>query len=70
MNKKTRSTKNEKWHHARNSVEIAWTNEQSRFEVVTSYGRNIDLDDEIKNIGQVLTYNFVQICSNRKLGLE
>ena len=32
---------------------------KSRFEViVTSYGRNKNLDDEIKNIaGQVLTYN-------------
>ena len=28
MNKKTRSTENEKWRHERTSVEIAWTNEQ------------------------------------------
>ena len=32
---------------ARNSVEIAWTNEQKV--IVTSYGRNKNLDDEIKN---------------------
>ena len=45
MNKKTRSTKSEKWRH---SVEIAWTNEQKM--AVTSYGRNKNHDDEIKNI--------------------
>ena len=56
MNKKTRSTKSEKWRHTCNSVEIAWTNEQKV--AVTSYGRNKNHDDEIKNIaGQVLTYN-------------
>ena len=37
MNKKTRSTKSEKWRHTCNSVEIAWTNEQKV--AVTSYGR-------------------------------
>ena len=46
MNKKTRSTKSEKWRHACNSVEIAWTNEQKV--AVTSYGRNKNHDDEIK----------------------
>ena len=56
MNKKTRSTKSKKWRHTCNSVEIAWTNEQKV--AVTSYGRNKNHDDEIKNIaGQVLTYN-------------
>ena len=46
MNKKTRSTKSEKWRHACNSVEIAWKNEQKV--AVTSYGRNKNHDDEIK----------------------
>ena len=46
MNKKTRSTKSEKWRHACNSVEIAWTNEQKV--AVTSYDRNKNHDDEIK----------------------
>ena len=46
MNKKTCSTKSEKWRHACNSVEIAWTNEQKV--AVTSYGRNKNHDDEIK----------------------
>ena len=46
MNKKIRSTKSEKWRHACNSVEIAWTNEQTVG--VTSYGRNKNHDDEIK----------------------
>ena len=46
MNKKTRSTKSEKWRHACNSVEIAWTNEQKV--AVTSYGRNKNHYDEIK----------------------
>ena len=46
MNKKTRSTKSEKWRHTCNSVEIAWTNEQKV--AVTSYGRNKNHDDEIK----------------------
>ena len=46
MNKKNRSTKSEKWRHAPNSVEIAWTNEQKV--AVTSYGRNKNHDDEIK----------------------
>ena len=56
MNKKTRFTKSEKWRHACNSVEIAWTNEQKV--AVTSYGRNKNHDDEIKNTaGQVLKYN-------------
>ena len=45
MNKKTRSTKSEKWHHTCNSVETAWTNEQRV--AVTSYGRNKNHDDEI-----------------------
>ena len=45
MNKKTRSTKSEKWRHTCNSVEIAWTNEQKV--AVTSYGRNKN-HDEIK----------------------
>ena len=45
MNKKTRSTKSEKWRHACNSVEIAWMNEQKV--AVTSYGRNKN-HDEIK----------------------
>ena len=48
---KIRSTKSEKWRH----TQFNWncTNEwtQSRFEViVTSYGRNNNLDDDIKNI--------------------
>ena len=47
MNKKPRSTKNEKWRHTFNSVEIAWTNEQKV--AVTSYGRNKN-HDQIKNI--------------------
>ena len=70
MNKKTRSTKNEKWRHTCNSVEIAWTNEQKV--AVTSYGRNKNHDDEIKNIaGQVLTYNSKNFhWLNRKLNLE
>ena len=56
MNKRTRSTKSEKWQHTCNPVEIAWTNEQKV--AVTSYGRNKNHDDEIKNIaGQVLKYN-------------
>ena len=46
MNKKTHSTKSEKWRHTCNSVEIAWTNEQKV--AVTSYGRNKNHDDEIK----------------------
>ena len=46
MNKKTRSTKSEKWRHTCNSVEIAWTNEQKV--AVTSYGRNKNHDDEMK----------------------
>ena len=46
MNKKTRSTKSEKWRHTCNSVGIAWTNEQKM--AVTSYGRNKNHDDEIK----------------------
>ena len=46
MNKKTRSTKSEKWRHTCNSVKIAWTNEQKV--AVTSYGRNKNHDDEIK----------------------
>ena len=46
MNKKTRSTKSEKWRHTCNSVEIAWTNEQKV--AVTPYGRNKNHDDEIK----------------------
>ena len=45
MNKKTRFTKSEKWRHARNSVKIAWTNEQKV--AVTSYGPNKICDDEI-----------------------
>ena len=56
---KTRSTKSNNWHHTRISVDIASAKEQkSRFEaVVTSYGRNENLD-EIKNIaGQDLTNN-------------
>ena len=48
MNKKTRSTKSEKWRHACNSVEIAWTNEQKV--AVTSYGRNKNHDDETKEL--------------------
>ena len=36
----------EKWRHARNSVEIAWTNEQKV--AMTSYGRNKNHDDEIR----------------------
>ena len=46
MNKKTRSTKSEKWRHTCSSVEIAWTNEQKV--AVTSYDRNKNHDDEIK----------------------
>ena len=46
MNKKTRSTKREKWRHTCNSVEIASTNEQKV--AVTSYGRNKNRNDEIK----------------------
>ena len=46
MNKKTRSTKSEKWRHTCNSVEIVWTNEQKV--AVTSYGRNKNHDDKIK----------------------
>ena len=48
MNKRTRSTKSKKWRQTCNSVEIAWTNEQKV--AVTSYGRNKNHDDEIKNI--------------------
>ena len=44
MNKKTRSTKSEKWPHACSSLEIAWTNEQKV--AVTSYGRNKNLDNK------------------------
>ena len=47
MNKKTRSIKSEKWRHTCNSVEIAWANEQKV--AVTSYVRNKNHDDEIKN---------------------
>ena len=70
MNKKPRSIKSDKWRHACNSIEIAWTNEQKV--AVTSYGRNKNLADEIKNIaGQVLTYNSKNFhWLNRKLGLE
>ena len=46
MNKKTRSTKSEKWRYTCNSIEIAWTNEQKM--AVTSYGRNKNHDDDIK----------------------
>ena len=46
MNKKTRSTKSEKWRLTSNSVEIAWKNEQKVD--MTSYGRNKNYDDEIK----------------------
>ena len=46
MNKKTRSTKSEKWRHTCNSVEFAWKNEQKV--AVTWYGRNKNHDDEIK----------------------
>ena len=49
IHKKTRCTKSEKWRRARNSVEIAWTNEQKADVIVTSYGRNKNLDDELKN---------------------
>ena len=68
MNKKTRSIKSEKWRHTRTSVEIAWTNEQkSRFEViVTSYGRNKNLDDE----GQVLRIFKEFSFTKQKLDLE
>ena len=45
MNKKTRSTKSEKWRHTCNPVEIAWTNEKKV--AVTSYGRNKYHDHEI-----------------------
>ena len=51
MNKKTRSTKSEKWRHTCNSVEIAWTNEQKV--AVTSYGRNKNHDDEIKKHSRI-----------------
>ena len=30
MNKRTRSTRSQKWRHTRTSVEIAWTNEQKQ----------------------------------------
>ena len=74
MNKKTRSTKNEKWRHTRTSAEIAWTNKQkSDWVVVTSYARNKNRDDEInKNIaGQVLTNNSKNFrWLNRKLDIE
>ena len=43
---KTRSNKSEQLHHARNSVEVAWTDEQKL--AVTSNGRNINHEDEIK----------------------
>ena len=46
MSKKTRSTKSEKWRHACNSVEVAWTNEQKV--AVTSYGHNKNHDEDIK----------------------
>ena len=50
MTKPTRSTKSEKGRHARNSVEIAWTNEQKAdLKIVTSHGRNKNLDDKIKH---------------------
>ena len=71
MNKKTCSTKSEKWRHTCNSVEIAWTNEQKV--AVTSYGRNKNHDDEIKkNIaGHVLTYNSKNFhWLNKQLELE
>ena len=69
MNKKTRSTKSEKWRHTCNSVKIVWTNEQKV--AVTSYGRNKNHDDEKKNIGQVLTYNSKNFhWLNRKLDQE
>ena len=42
MNKKTRSTKSEKWGHTCNSVEIVVT------KIIWSYGRNKNHDDEIK----------------------
>ena len=45
MNKKTPSTKSEKWRLTCNSVEIAWTTEQKV--AMTSYGRNKNHDDEI-----------------------
>ena len=47
---------------ARNSVEIAWTNEQKQ--IVTSYDRNKNLDDEIKNqekANNSLSYRFAAI---------
>ena len=65
---KTRSTKSEKWHHACNSVQIAWTNEQKVD--VTSYG-NKNHDEIKKTAGQVLTYNSKNFhWLNRKLDLE
>ena len=59
-----KKTKSEKWRHARNSAEIAWTNEQkSRFEVVaTSYGRNKILDEEIKNQEKANNIKLSQCC--------
>ena len=70
MNKNIRSIKSGKWRHKCNSVEIAWTNEQKV--AVTSYGRNKNHDDEIKNIaGQVLTYNSKNFhWLNKKLDQE
>ena len=58
MNKKSRSTKIEKWRHACASVEIAWKNEQKV--VVTSYGRNKNLDDEIKKTEQDKSWRTIQ----------
>ena len=64
MNKKTRSTKSEKWRHTCNSVEIAWTNEQKV--AVTSYGRNKNHDDEIKNIAGRIPEATRSIKTSRK----
>ena len=70
MNKKTRSTKSEKWRHTCNSVEIAWTNEQKV--AVTSYGRNKNHDDEIKKNQEKAnnspSYRCAAINNPKKLG--
>ena len=70
MNKKTRSTKSEKWRHTCNSVEIAWTNEQKV--AVTSYGRNKNHDDEIKKNQEKANNSPSYRCAaiNKQQGLE
>ena len=71
MNKRTRSTKSEKWRHTCNSVEIAWTNEQKV--AVTSYGRNKNHDDEIKKHSRSspdVQFKEFSLTKQKKLDLE